>query len=157
MNKTITHRPCVSVVVLRPSTDNAYEVLLVHKPRKHDAWQVPQGGIEEGESTIQAGKRELMEETNIHLTSEINICPQVYLYDYPKSFIRFQKPRYAGQHLTFVTAYVPRNTVVTVDKQELDDFRWVNTKKIRRYLKRWKYRKVVESAIQWAMKEQNRK
>ena len=123
------------------------KVLLVHKPRKNDAWQVPQGGIEEGETPEAAAARELLEETGIALTEPPVLCPQFYQYDYPEGFKRAKKPKYAGQHLAFVTALVPPETVVTVDKRELDTFKWVTPAEIGKYLKRKNYLKVVEKVI----------
>lgn len=128
-------------------------MLLVHKPRKNDAWQIPQGGIEEGETVELAGRRELKEETNVELPQEIFTCPQFYQYDYPQKFIQHEKPRFKGQRLDFVAAFVPRDTVVTVDQRELDRYRWLHPKGIWRFLKRREYRKTVLQAIEWAEKK----
>ena len=142
-----THRPCVSVVIFRPSSESTFEVLLVHKPRKNDAWQVPQGGIEEGETPEGAAARELLEETGISLAERPVLHPEFYQYDYPEGFKLAKKPKYTGQRLAFVTASVSRETVVTVDKRELDTFKWVTPAEIGKYLKRKNYLKVVEKVI----------
>jgi 8-oxo-dGTP pyrophosphatase MutT (NUDIX family) len=145
-----THRPCVSVIVLRPRETGGCDVLLVHKPRKRDTWQIPQGGIEQSESIEEAARRELREETDIELSSGITRCPYSYQYDYPNRFKRFHKPAFNGQKLEFVCCLVPRNTKVTVDRRELDQYRWVKPRMIWRYLKRRSYRKTVQGAVRWA-------
>ena len=50
-----TYRSAASILVLRNAKRGGvkHELLLVHKPRKKDAWQLPQGGMEEGETPEQ--------------------------------------------------------------------------------------------------------
>lgn len=144
-----THRPCVAIVVVRKGEHAPWEILIVHKPRRNDAWQIPQGGIEEGESVREAGRRELAEETGIILPPRHRIIlkPHRYQYDYPEGFLRSQKPKYRGQKLIFVTTIVPPETAVRVDNRELDAFLWVTPGELPKYLKRTRYRKVVERVV----------
>src|SRR3989344_8987777 len=58
-----THRLCASMIILSRGGRGEVLVLIVHKPRRRDAWQIPQGGVEPGETLLEAGKRELEEET----------------------------------------------------------------------------------------------
>ena len=150
MKKDPSHRQCVSMVVLRKAENTQdYEILIVHKPRKNDAWQIAQGGIEEGESIEEAAKRELEEETGIILgDAPLTLCKQFYQYDYPEGFKRAEKPKYDGQHLSFVCAIVPRDTVVTVDQRELDDFRWIAVNELGNFLKRKEYRDTVVEILE---------
>ena len=84
------YRRCASVVLLRPTSDGEhYQVLLVHKPRKKDAWQIPQGGAEEGESVEETAIRELLEETGVH-AEVVGRSKTSYQYDFPKSYRRFR-------------------------------------------------------------------
>ena len=146
-NSPSTHRACVSMILLREVENGETEVLIVHKPRKRDAWQIPQGGIEEGETVMEAAKRELQEETSITLHEDPLPSKEFYQYDYPAGFKKSQKPKYNGQHLTFVVAKVPRETAVIVDKRELDAFKWIHPRELPKYLRRENYRRVVEAAI----------
>lgn len=69
-----------------------YLYLLVKKPRKHHAWQFPQGGQDEGESAAEAALRELREECGpdlkcrlVDTTSPIG----TYQYQFPPRFNRW--------------------------------------------------------------------
>ena len=50
-----------------------------------EAWQMPQGGIDEGEDPWQTALRELEEETGIqpHLVERVTICPERLKYELP--------------------------------------------------------------------------
>jgi putative (di)nucleoside polyphosphate hydrolase len=50
-----------------------------------EAWQMPQGGIDEGEEPWATALRELQEETSIppHLAERISECPERLRYDLP--------------------------------------------------------------------------
>jgi len=137
------HRPCVSIALLNPKGD----VLLVHKPRKRDAWQLPQGGVEGAQSLEEAARRELLEETGIALEAPPAVTRHHYQYDYPPGFIRVKKPRYRGQHLTFLIAAVPSGTVVKIDHRELDASLWIAPFDLGKYVKREEYLAVVRKVI----------
>src|ERR1700723_4730022 len=49
-------------------------------------WQMPQGGIDEGETPLQGARRELYEETNVSTTSLIAEAPDWLSYDLPRGF-----------------------------------------------------------------------
>lgn len=65
--------------------------LVVRKPRKDNAWQFPQGGVDPGETVVQAALRELREECGpdiqIHL-KDSHPCGS-YKYRYPAHFQRW--------------------------------------------------------------------
>ncbi len=145
-----THRLCASMIVLRRGGRGETLVLIVHKPRRRDSWQIPQGGVEPGETVIEGGKRELEEETGIKPSGKILKTPFFYEYTYPAAFMKREKPLYNGQMLEFLAVAAPKDVRVQVDNDELDDYRWVSPKNLKRYLKRTDYRKVVREAIEWA-------
>ena len=145
-----THRLCASMIILCHGGRGELLVLIVHKPRRRDAWQIPQGGVEPGESLLEAGKRELEEETGIRLRGEILQTSFLYEYDYPAEFLKKEKPLYEGQRIEFLATLLPENAQVHIDRNELDGFKWVSPKNLRKFIKREDYRKIVEGAIEWA-------
>lgn len=122
------------------------EVLLLRKPRKNDAWQLPQGGIEAGEDLITAALRELQEEAGI-AAKVFGQSKRVYQYDYPASYRRFRPDNVRGQRIGFVFAEADRGSVVAVDEHEIHAFVWIMPKDLPKYLKRKEYRELVRSLI----------
>ncbi len=148
------YRNCASVVVLRPvdacdraGCETAYQLLLVHKPRKNDAWQLPQGGCEKGESIAEAALRELKEETGID-AALLDTCGHVYQYDFPKSFRRFRPDNVKGQCIHYVFAAVDSDVSVHVDGEEIDDFVWVHFEQLPQYIKRKQYLKLARKLFE---------
>ena len=65
-----------------------------------DAWQMPQGGIDEGEEPWTTALRELEEETGIapHLVERIATCPERLRYELPDEWRpRLWGGKWAGQ------------------------------------------------------------
>ena len=60
-------------------------------------WQMPQGGIDDGEDPFAAAKRELFEETNVSSASLIAEAPEWLSYDLPAESRGRWHGRYRGQ------------------------------------------------------------
>ena len=56
----LPYRPCVGIMLLN-AQGKVFVAQRIDMPSK--AWQMPQGGIDEGETPLEAAKRELLEET----------------------------------------------------------------------------------------------
>ena len=63
------------------------------------AWQMPQGGIDDGEKPLHAAVRELYEETGVKSVSYVAESENWYAYDFPEgvSFESEKKKKYKGQ------------------------------------------------------------
>jgi putative (di)nucleoside polyphosphate hydrolase len=98
-----------------------------------DAWQFPQGGIRQNESTKKAMYRELQEETGL-LPEHVKIigCTQDWLrYQLPKRFIRRHSlPVCIGQkQIWYLLELLADESEVRLDackKPEFDHWRWVD-------------------------------
>ena len=93
------YRPCVGLAVFNPEG-------LVFLGRRRagvetgnaQAWQMPQGGIDPGETPLQAALRELYEETNMRTVSLLGETDDWLCYDLPGSNAgQLWKGRYRGQ------------------------------------------------------------
>ena len=61
-------------------------------------WQMPQGGVDEGEAPLEAARRELFEETNISSVVLLAEAPDWLKYDLPPEALTGRwKGRYRGQ------------------------------------------------------------
>ncbi|HBU09731.1 MAG TPA: hypothetical protein DEB30_02945 [Candidatus Peribacter riflensis] len=139
------YRQCASVVVFRRGA-NGTEVLLLRKPRRNDAWQLPQGGVEAGETTEVAALRELQEEAGI-TASLLGQSHRIYQYDYPPSYRRFRPDNVKGQHIAFVFAEVGASAEIVVDGKEINAFIWVKENDLPKYIKRKAYRDLIRGLI----------
>ena len=72
-----------------------------------EAWQMPQGGLDEGEDPVEGAYRELEEETGINrtLVEIVARCPIELTYDLPEDLIgKLWKGRWRGQRQTWFLA-----------------------------------------------------
>lgn len=146
------YRACASLLVMRPKgTAGAWEMLLLRKPRKRDAWQLPQGGVEAGENTESAALRELKEEAGITATI-IGLSKRCYQYDFPESFRRFRPDHVCGQCIRFVFAMFDPGQGIVVDGKEIDAYKWVAPEEVSRYIKRRAYLRIVQQLVEEAKK-----
>lgn len=95
--EALPYRPCVGLVILNRD-GRIFAGQRVDTP--HDAWQMPQGGIDPGETPQEAALRELREETGIPREKvEILRESRAWLtYDLPRYLVpRVWGGRYRGQ------------------------------------------------------------
>ncbi|WP_448950335.1 RNA pyrophosphohydrolase [Labrys neptuniae] len=96
----LPYRPCAGAALF-----NAEGKVLIgrRKPRTGNPaesfeWQMPQGGIDEGEDARQAAIRELHEETNVRSIAILAEAPDWYSYDLPPEAVGGGwTTRYRGQ------------------------------------------------------------
>jgi 8-oxo-dGTP pyrophosphatase MutT (NUDIX family) len=134
------YRSVAAIIVER---ENQY--LLVRKPRKSHAWQFPQGGVDEGETFLEAAKRELAEECGGDLQVEI-LSNKVaeYQYDFPSDFLRHHG-EFAGASVTFFKAkYISGEP--EVDNSEIVEARWCEKEEIQNLVEK-KYWEVVKGML----------
>ncbi len=82
-------------------------VVLINKDKKifigqrrdlTQVWQLPQGGVDEGETFLNAAYRELFEETGIKKTELIYKCKKWHRYDFPENILgKLWEGKFCGQ------------------------------------------------------------
>jgi len=133
------YRPCVGIMVLNRKG-------LVWLGRRSDAktklgdagtwWQMPQGGIDEGESPQTAARRELFEETHIRSVEIIAEHPDWLNYDLPPALIgKKWGGRYRGQKQKwFAARFTGSDDEIDISPDdheiEFDAWRWAPVSEI---------------------------
>ena len=120
------YRPNVAIVIL-----NGENKVLWAKRVAEDAWQFPQGGVNEGESLKDAMYRELMEEVGL-TPDHVEIIGQTknwLRYDVPRKWLRRDGyNRYKGQkQIWFLLKFIGKDSDIVLNnsgKPEFDSWRW---------------------------------
>ena len=122
----LSYRPCVGVMLV-----NHKGLVFVGRRRDGDgqAWQMPQGGIDEGERPIEAAKRELWEETGIRHAHVIAESRAWHRYDLPVDLVgKVWKGRFRGQVQKWVAMGfdgVDSEIDLNAHEAEFEEWRWV--------------------------------
>ena len=131
------YRPCVGIMLI----NRAGLVFIGRRrsrkwapaePRPEHDWQMPQGGIDPGETPHEAALRELWEETGVTSVSTLAEAPDWLTYDLPVDVgKRPWKGRYQGQRQRwFAMRFEGRDDEIDIDtpgdthKPEFNAWRW---------------------------------
>ena len=102
------------------------------KDNPGNKWQMPQGGVNEGENYITAMKRELIEETNISSIKIIKEIEKIYQYELPENLIgNIWKGKYRGQKQKwFITRFLGEESEINLNSKhaEFIDWKWIEPK-----------------------------
>ena len=96
-----------------------------------EAWQMPQGGMDKGETPWDTALRELEEETGIkpHLVERIAECPEQLRYDLPPELRgKLWKGKWKGQLQDwYLCRFLGRDSDVDIatDHAEFNEWKWV--------------------------------
>lgn len=159
--ENLPYRPCVGAMVM-----NAQGLVFVG--HRHDApdepegpgtwWQMPQGGIDEGEDPREAVFRELYEETSIRSVSIIAESEDWYHYDLPPELLGTAwRGRYRGQKQKwFALRFEGDESEIDVvnvpdgHKPEFDRWQWIEPERMLDHIVPFKhavYRRLIEDLV----------
>lgn len=134
MNKKsadLPYRYCAGIM-LANTEGKVFVGQRIDKAPEGDAWQMPQGGIDEGEDPEQAALRELVEETGISATlvDVIARSREEHFYDLPDELLgKIWKGRYRGQRQWwFLMRFKGSDTDINIETEhpEFSQWQWVS-------------------------------
>ena len=125
--KNLPMRTGVGIVVL----NNQNKVFVgKRKDNPVDKWQMPQGGVDDGEDYLSAMKRELFEETGIKNFEIIKEIEGMTEYELPNNLLgKIWKGKYRGQKQKwFVVRFLGNDNEINLNtsKPEFIEWKWVN-------------------------------
>ena len=108
----------------------------IDNPKKF--WQMPQGGVDNGEDYLTAAYRELEEETSIKNVKLIKELDGLITYELPKKLLGvIWKGKYRGQEQKwFLMKFVGSEDEINIKtkKPEFLEWRWIEIEKITDYI-----------------------
>ena len=121
----------VGVIILN-SKNKVFVARRIDNPKNY--WQMPQGGVENGEDYYKAALRELKEETNIKSISLVKEIDGFISYNLPNNLLGIiWKGRYKGQKQKwFIMKFVGKDSEININtkKPEFLDWRWADLETI---------------------------
>ena len=125
-SKDLPMRNGVGVIIL-----NKDHKVFVGKRKDNpiDRWQMPQGGVEKGESYLSAMKRELYEETSIKSIDILKEIDGFFEYELPKNLVGIiWKGKFRGQKQKwFIAKFIGNENEINLQTRnpEFIEWKWI--------------------------------
>jgi len=138
--ESLPYRPCVGIMLINRDGHAFIGRRADHEGEPEGAgtwWQMPQGGVDEGEDLEEAARRELAEETGVVSARFIARTSDWLTYDLPDKLIGTAwEGRYRGQkQMWFAFRFEGADSEIDIvprdgHEQEFDDWRWAKLKEL---------------------------
>ena len=141
----------VGIVVLNKN-NKIFVAKRIDNPK--DFWQMPQGGVDQNESYLDAAYRELYEETNIKEIELIKEVEEFTTYELPDHLLGIiWKGKFKGQKQKwFIMRFVGNENEIDINtkKPEILDWKWIDVNEITKKVVDFKYEvyKKVKSEVE---------
>ena len=124
-------RKGVGIVVLNKQ-NKVFVARRIDNPKNF--WQMPQGGVDEGEDLLTAALRELEEETSIKNVELIKEIKEIMTYELPKHLLGIiWKGKYKGQNQKwFLMRFLGNDNEININtmKPEFLEWKWIDPNNI---------------------------
>ena len=129
--KNLPLRSGVGIIVLNKD-NKVFVAKRIDNPKNF--WQMPQGGVDEGENFLSAAYRELEEETSIKNVKLIYEIDEITTYLLPKHLLGvIWKGKYKGQKQKwFLMRFLGNDSEINIktNKPEFLEWKWIDLDKI---------------------------
>ena len=136
-------------IVLLNHENNIFVGKRIDNPKS--SWQMPQGGVDQNESFLQAARRELEEETGIKSVKLIKTLDGWLKYDLPENLLgKLWNGKYRGQKQKwFVMKFLGKTDEINVNTKnpEFFDWKWIKPSELTKIAVNFKvdiYKKIKE-------------
>jgi putative (di)nucleoside polyphosphate hydrolase len=147
------YRPNVAAVILSSDYPQKCEFFLGKRSDIKNVWQFPQGGIDDGETPVEALLRELQEEIGCNSVDVIAEYPHWIKYDFPNGAVARKMYPFDGQTQKYFLVKLKDSAKINLDsyhEPEFEEYRYVEYEQLLKkatYFKRRVYRRVIEHFV----------
>tara|TARA_B100000029_G_C17270482_1_gene849636 strand:+ start:146 stop:613 length:468 start_codon:yes stop_codon:yes gene_type:complete len=148
MSETKLFRPCVGLVLIN---HDGLIFLGQRLDSNLDAWQMPQGGIDDGETPYQAGLREMMEEVGTNNVEFLGEMEEWLDYEIPNKLAkRLWDGKYIGQTQKWIAfRFLGKDEEININTKdpEFSTWKWEKANQALKLAVPFKkdiYKKVIE-------------
>ena len=141
-------RPNVAAIILSSKYPQKCEIFIASRIDISNAWQFPQGGIDDGESIKEALFRELEEEIGTRDVEIIAEYPTWVSYEFPPIIAQKMYP-YDGQKQKYYLVKLKKGAKININTEtpEFSEYKFVSLKEIYEHItffKRTVYKQVLK-------------
>ena len=124
-------RPNVAAIILSSKYPQKCEIFIASRIDISNAWQFPQGGIDDGESIKEALFRELEEEIGTRDVEIIAEYPTWVSYEFPPIIAQKMYP-YDGQKQKYYLVKLKKGAKININTEtpEFSEYKFVSSKEI---------------------------
>jgi len=137
--KNLPYRMGVGIIVLNKE-NKIFVAKRIDNPKNF--WQMPQGGVDEGEDFLSAAYRELEEETSIKDVELITEIDEITTYELPDYLLgKIWKGKFKGQKQKwFIMRYLGTDDEININtpKPEFLDWKWTDLDSITQIVVKFK-------------------
>jgi putative (di)nucleoside polyphosphate hydrolase len=116
------YRPNVAAVILSSDYPQKCEFFLGKRSDIKNVWQFPQGGIDDGETPVEALLRELQEEIGCSSVDVIAEYPYWIKYDFPNGVTARKMYPFDGQTQKYFLVRLKESAKIDLDSYHEPDF-----------------------------------